>query len=200
MATNHDGDIDGHLQSLGGALRRLRTQRGLSLNELAARTGLSSSFLSLVENGRSDISTGRLLRVAGGLEVGLGDLLELDPPKGPMVVRAGARRSIDVPAEGLHMYPLGDDHADGRISPVFSVIEVGGLVSDLPERAGEDEFVFVLRGRFEATLRDGQVLLLEAGDSVYYGSEHPVRVRNAGDEPLEVLWVGGGGPQAPPRA
>jgi transcriptional regulator with XRE-family HTH domain len=59
-----DGDMKLRLRTLGETLRAIRVERGFSLGEVAEGTDLSTSFLSLVENGRSDISTGRLFRVA----------------------------------------------------------------------------------------------------------------------------------------
>jgi transcriptional regulator with XRE-family HTH domain len=44
---------------LGGALRELRKEKGSSLVQVADATGISKSFLSLVESGRSDITIGR---------------------------------------------------------------------------------------------------------------------------------------------
>jgi transcriptional regulator with XRE-family HTH domain len=49
---------------VGEVIRRLRQQRGLSLRDLAAQSGLSQSFLGAVERGRSDIAVGRLAQVA----------------------------------------------------------------------------------------------------------------------------------------
>lgn len=57
---------------LGTKLRALRTDRGLSIAEVADATGISASFLSLVENGRSDIAIGRLMRLIDFYGVGLG--------------------------------------------------------------------------------------------------------------------------------
>jgi len=45
---------------LGTRLRALRTERGLSLSQLESATSISSSFLSLVESGKSDITISRL--------------------------------------------------------------------------------------------------------------------------------------------
>ena len=87
------------LRTLGGTLRALRIERGYSLGEVALGTDLSTSFLSLVENGRSDISTGRLFRVARFLGVGLGDLLEMEPPRELTVMRADDRQAVEMPAE-----------------------------------------------------------------------------------------------------
>ena len=52
-------------EELGGALRALRRERKLSLGDVSSATGISASFLSLVENGKSDITVGRLMRLAG---------------------------------------------------------------------------------------------------------------------------------------
>jgi predicted transcriptional regulator len=59
-------------RELGRRLRAFRATRGLSLANLAKKTGISSSFLSLVEQGKSDITITRLLRLAKFYEVGLG--------------------------------------------------------------------------------------------------------------------------------
>ena len=76
---------------LGTRLRALRTERGLSLSQLESATRISSSFLSLVESGKSDITISRLLRLADYYDVELGDLVEGS--------RVG-RRTIEVVREG----------------------------------------------------------------------------------------------------
>src|ERR1700760_756807 len=76
---------------LGTRLRALRTERGLSLSQLEAETDISSSFLSLVESGKSDITISRLLRLADYFDVEINDLVE---------GRRVGRRSIEVIREG----------------------------------------------------------------------------------------------------
>ncbi len=61
---------------LGTRLRSLRTGRGISLSQLGAATQISSSFLSLVESGRSDITISRLLRLSDFFDVDLDELVE----------------------------------------------------------------------------------------------------------------------------
>lgn len=178
-----------HLRTLGGTLRGLRVERGHSLGEVALGTGLSTSFLSLVENGRSDISTGRLFRVARFLGVGLGDLLEMDPPREVTIVRAGQRRAVDMPGEGLRMFPLVHDRDDVAMAPVVSELEVGAHLHDLPKTEGVEHFVFVIRGEVEIALEPRQVLVLASGDAAYFGSPGATEVRNAGDHQAVILWV-----------
>ena len=56
----------------GEVLRRLRAQKGLSLREVAGRSGLSQSFLGQLERGETDIALERLARLASvfGHDVG----------------------------------------------------------------------------------------------------------------------------------
>ncbi|MFZ0217298.1 MAG: helix-turn-helix transcriptional regulator [Candidatus Dormiibacterota bacterium] len=64
--------------TLGALLRRHREQHERSLADVALPAGISPAHLSEVERGRKEISTERLLKVAGALEVTVADLyLEL---------------------------------------------------------------------------------------------------------------------------
>lgn len=63
------------LKGLGRAVRDLRRKREMTLRALADASGLSERFLSALESGRSNISVGKLVRLAQALRVQLTDLL-----------------------------------------------------------------------------------------------------------------------------
>ena len=177
------------LRTLGDTLRTLRTERGFSLGEVAVGTDLSTSFLSLVENGRSDISTGRLFRVARFLGVGLGDLLEMDPPRDITVVRADERRSAGMPVDGMTLFPIVSEHDDVAMAPVICEYEVSAHVHDAPPIEGVEHFVFVVQGQIAMALEGVEPLLLGQGDCAYFRSGRRCEVRNAADERSIMLWV-----------
>jgi transcriptional regulator with XRE-family HTH domain len=60
---------------IGQILKRMRTQRKLSIRDVADGSGLSASFLSAVERGESDVSIGRLARIAEFFDQDLGSML-----------------------------------------------------------------------------------------------------------------------------
>lgn len=62
-------------RQVGANLRRLRTHRELSQSKLAERAGLNRSYLSMVENGRRNISLDNLVSLTLALQVELGELL-----------------------------------------------------------------------------------------------------------------------------
>jgi transcriptional regulator with XRE-family HTH domain len=55
--------------AIGARIKRKREQEELSIREVARRTGLTTSFLSLVENGKANVSLDSLRRIAEALEV-----------------------------------------------------------------------------------------------------------------------------------
>lgn len=61
------GHRDAELVLLGRAVRRLREQRGISVEELAGATGTHRKRLEALESGRLDPGYGLLLAVAEGL-------------------------------------------------------------------------------------------------------------------------------------
>jgi transcriptional regulator with XRE-family HTH domain len=79
-------------QRIAGQLRRLRSAAGLSLDALAAKTGVSRSMLSLMERAECSPTAVILERLAVGLNVTLATLFESDPesqaPKEPVQRRA----------------------------------------------------------------------------------------------------------------
>ena len=81
-------------RSVGERLRYVRGQRGLSLETLAERAGISKSFLWGVENDKSGISGERLMKVASVLGASLDYLL-----KGERTPGMEKPKSIEIPRE-----------------------------------------------------------------------------------------------------
>src|SRR6478672_5067788 len=75
---------------LGGAIRALRRERGLTLVQLAAATGLSQPFLSQLELGRSRPSMRSLFRIATALGTTQQALLGLAEPAATVPITAGS--------------------------------------------------------------------------------------------------------------
>lgn len=65
------------VQLLGQNVRRLRTEQGLSQEELAFRAGMKRSYLSDLERGTRNPSVRALGRLAEALKVEAGELLTL---------------------------------------------------------------------------------------------------------------------------
>ena len=78
------------LVTLGGRVRQRRKASGLRIDDAAAFCGVSVDLLSRLENGRSGISTRKLLKVLDGLGLAL-TVVEKDEPLRPGCLDAASR-------------------------------------------------------------------------------------------------------------
>lgn len=163
---------------LGARLRALRHSRGVSLVDVAEGAGISPSFLSMVEQGKSDITISRLMRLVQWFGVSVADLVQEPNPSPVQVVRANRRRSLRLADERISIQML---TADGHhaMMPVINVYDEGGAMTD-PTRHDGEEFVHVIEGRIELTVSGSDPIVLKAGDSAYYRSDAPHSFRNVG--------------------
>src|SRR5438270_48213 len=77
---------------IGLRVRALREASGLSLRDLAQRSGVSAPMLSQVERGETSPTLTVAARIASGLELRLSQLLRLDEGGSVTVVRASQRQ------------------------------------------------------------------------------------------------------------
>jgi transcriptional regulator with XRE-family HTH domain len=172
---------------VGERLRELRRFRRCTLRTVAERSGLSESFLSQVERGRSSASIGSLRRIAEALGVSMADLFEPGGAREPKVLKRDERPALSFGILGrkLLLTPRPLSHLE-----VFAgELEVGGSTGPQPYAHGDSEELFVvLSGQVELEL-DGELFDLEPGDSIDYRSSTPHRVVNAGQERAEVMWI-----------
>jgi transcriptional regulator with XRE-family HTH domain len=66
----------------GHNVRRIRTQAGLSQEELGYRAKLHRTYISSLERGERNVSLENIFAIAEALKVAPGDLLDPSPPKG----------------------------------------------------------------------------------------------------------------------
>src|SRR5687767_15898152 len=79
---------------VGPRVRSLREQMGLSLRDLAGRSGVSAPMLSQVERGETSPTLAVASKIAAGLDLSLSRLLRLDEGGHLAVVRAAERRAV----------------------------------------------------------------------------------------------------------
>src|SRR5919107_6088270 len=99
MATNTEEPVDLRVRR---RLRELRTERGLTLQQVAERASIDVSTLSRLEAGKRRLALDHLPALAAALGVSADELLGARPPLDPRV--RGERRTHD----GLTMWPLSE--------------------------------------------------------------------------------------------
>jgi DNA-binding transcriptional MerR regulator/quercetin dioxygenase-like cupin family protein len=171
---------------LGRRLRALRTANGWSLATVAARSGLSISFLSSVERGQSSISVGNLFKLAdayGTTVPGLG--ADRRPDHRSLLHPAERRRYIADAGRVL----IEDLIADaGALEAQRIEIHPGGGSGEAYTHPGE-EFIYVLTGCLTFLIDETEHYRLTEGDSLYFLSQRRHRWWNDGEVTATVLWI-----------
>ena len=179
---------------IGPRIRQLRERREYTLETLAKQSGCSVEMIAALEAGDLVPSLTPLLRLARGLGVRLGTLLDDQTLDGPAIVRHGdAGTAIHFSGNDpsrkrstLDFHPLAPHKAARNMEPfLIDVHPATGEVA-LNEHEGE-EFIYVLSGRIE--IRYGKdTHQLDAGDSIYYESAVPHHVQALGGD-AKILAV-----------
>jgi transcriptional regulator with XRE-family HTH domain len=181
-ATETSGSLE-----LGERLRAIRVLRRLTLREVADAAGVSESFVSQLERGRSNASVATLQRLAAALGIEISDLFGGDRKSGPRVLRRPERQQLEWGHLGRKA--LLTPKPFHSLEVVAAAFDPGGSTGDEPYTHGDsEELLLVLAGRVHLQL-GSELFDLSAGDSVNYRSSTPHRVSNPGDEQAEVLFV-----------
>jgi quercetin dioxygenase-like cupin family protein/DNA-binding XRE family transcriptional regulator len=167
---------------VGGKLRRLREDNGLSVAELARRAALGDAAVRDFEDGRTVPAVGDLLKMGNVLGVSIGHFFQTRiPDKRVEVVRAADRWTVKARSEaagalGYRYQSLSHGLTEKLMQP-FLVEVPPGQDSALNRSQHEgEEFLFVLGGVLEVEIA-GDKHRLEPGDSIYYDSRQPHTLR-----------------------
>jgi mannose-6-phosphate isomerase-like protein (cupin superfamily) len=151
------------------------------LDELAAATGLTKSYISKVERGQSTPSIAAAMKVARALDVDVAQLFSDDPTATTLTVERAADRTA------AKHHPIASGMLGKAMSPF--VVRPGRQFSTHVhfDHPGQ-EFLFVHSGTIELKYGDG-VTALQTGDCAYFDASQPHRLRQVGDAPAEAIVV-----------
>jgi transcriptional regulator with XRE-family HTH domain len=177
---------------VGQRIRSFREKAELTLNDLAARTGLDEPFLKAIEDEDCYPSLQPLVKIARALGVRLGTFLDDQVSSDPLVVRKAERK------EEMVMHPEGREEASHRFHSLGrgkSDRNMEPFVIEMQPEEGErklsshegEEFILVQSGRMEIVYGEKRAVL-EPGDSAYFNSIVPHYV-GATEGPATIFAV-----------
>lgn len=160
---------------LGTRVRAIRATNGQSLAEVARGTGLTESFLSRLERGKTGVTVSTLRQISTFFGLQIVDLLERESSPSPLVTRAG-----DGPAL------VADAHGRLKASAETLISRVGATLQATLYRSHEsggrfepfshqgEEFVYVLAGSVVYFVGE-RTFELSEGDTIWHSSLDPHR-------------------------
>lgn len=186
---------------LGHRIREERHRRKVTLKELAGRVKISTARLSEIENGHHILDLRQVVSIAEALSLPPGYFL---PEEATCPFQIS--RDADVRARPPHTLPPALSHSGERpnlsfwpLTDVFTGRHIEpalGRIGEMPDdhpfwsHPQEEGLLFCLKGRLEFIIDtpDGTSReQLGPGDSLYYRSDLPHRLRSLESEPAECL-------------
>lgn len=178
---------DQTMAEVGSRIRAMRSRQRLTLKDVAERTGVSVSMLSMLERGVATASIQTLVSVASALGVHMYDLFDKPnrsrvSPVTRLEDQAHVRTSHGAVRRVVH-----NDTSSGVELAVNEYDPGGSSGPGLTHHDGR-EFGVLVSGSLRVDL-DGESHVLRPGDAIAYASTRPHRISNNGDEVATTVWV-----------
>ena len=195
------GDINLEVKALkiGSKVRELRQKKHYTLQDVAAKTGLSKPFLSQIENHHVVPPVATLLKLARAFDVGLAYFFQDEVGVDRIAITRRAervrveRRPHHRKGEVNYIYEALDTKKTNKhMEPFLVEFPVQDTSEMIFMNHEGEEFLHVLEGTLEFRTID-RVEVLGPGDSIYFESELSHSFRCLGEKParaLVVVWTG----------
>lgn len=168
---------------LGEKWRETRLSKNLSIEDVARGTGVSSSYISKIENAQANVSYDVLQKIAGFYGENV-LYYYVSQNKTPRLVRknSGEKFTMDVPGVILETI------ATGNLSVVKYTIPAN-TGRHISQSHNGSELVYILSGTIDYTINDQDFYSLQEGDSLHFNSQIKHRWYNHSQVETTLLWM-----------
>ncbi|HEY4980184.1 MAG TPA: MerR family transcriptional regulator [Candidatus Acidoferrum sp.] len=171
---------------VGGHLLDLRRKQAFTLAQVARQAGVSISFLSSIERGRSKPSIATLQRLAVIYKTSVLSMFGAEKENRAHRLVRQSERKVLKPEPGVQMELLvfGKSQMEPHLFRIAPGVSSGGSY----HHEGE-EFIHVLKGSLEVWLDEVERYTLTPGDTLHFESTHAHRWKSLSEEETILFWV-----------
>jgi transcriptional regulator with XRE-family HTH domain len=176
-------------ENLGRRVKKLRAERGWSLEELAAASGVSRSMLSEIERENANPTLSVTYRISQAFGLTLHDMIETAQAASSIqVIRASDRGQIFRSDRHCQIRTLSPLNLEKDVEFYEVTLREGGALRSQPHYEGTREFLTVEEGavRLESAIDTDE---LKKGDSATYRADVPHAIVNSGKNDALVFLV-----------
>ena len=175
----------GTTPDVGQRIRDLREKQGLSLREVAARSGLSINAISRIERGDNSPTVASLHLIAQALGVSITEFFTQAEAQSVIYVKPSEQSQRK---DGTaYTESLGYGLVDQQLAPFLVTVMPDERPKQPITHAGQ-EFVYCLNGRVDYQIND-TIYVLEAGYSLLFEASQPHTFWNPSLAPAQLLFV-----------
>ena len=169
---------------IGSKIKHLRTQKGLTLAELASRCELTKGFLSQLERDLTSPSITTLSDILEALGTSLSEFFRED--KNERIVFRSQDFFVDE-KENYTVNWIVPNTQKNHMEPLLLELPQNGASFEMQPHSGE-EFGYVLKGRVTLCCDEKRYTLRE-GETFYLNGKTYHQLKNESKNTAKVLWV-----------
>lgn len=178
---------------IGHQIKKLRNAKGLTLDQLAAKSGVSKSMLSQIERNKTNPTVGILWSLTQALSIDIGELLGSAPKVNEKLDNISLVKSHQTPeiqsADGkCTLKILGPLDLVSNMEWYEINMDKNGILDSDPHTKGTREHLTLLTGSIIITT-DKQEKTLEAGDTARYGADVHHSIKNNGNSAAQAILI-----------
>ena len=181
--------MDRELKLLGARMKACREEEGMTLLDLAERSGVAPSTVQKIEKGHMVPTIAVLMKIAGGLRRRVSYFLGDDEGSLDVSHRSAAGRPAMATTNQIRVERLAADLRDPDFDAYEIIVPAGKSSGKEPLRHRGDELAVCLQGEVEFEIGD-QRIVLRVGDSLHFKSKLPHSWRNSGKRAARMIVVG----------
>jgi DNA-binding XRE family transcriptional regulator len=183
------GAVDDIVSEIGPKVRALRTELGLSLQQMGALAEVSAASIHKIERGEMVPTITTLLKLAAAFRRPVSYLINENPgdPNDTCYTPRGTGSVVPLDAGDGEIRTISGPSVRFRSEATISKVPAGFSQSEAAARPGE-ELLFVLAGSVEVEV-DEKKFAMRKGDAVHYLTDRALRWSTQGKQPAELLRI-----------
>jgi transcriptional regulator with XRE-family HTH domain len=179
---------------IGEKVKILRAEKGMSIEDVSQKTGISEATISGIEDHTISPPLGNIVSLAKVFQVTVGEFFGDSADSPFCIVRSDDRKTVSRfssthgKANGYSYESLGHQKQNRQMEPFLVTLTPAENFPVEPNQHDGEEIIFVLEGQVDVRLAD-HTDILNPGDSIYYDSNLPHVISCHGDDPATILAV-----------
>jgi transcriptional regulator with XRE-family HTH domain len=187
---NKEADNIPHPPAIGDNVKKQRLEQKMSLDNLAAASGVSKAMLSQIESSKVNPTVATMWKIAHALKVDFNLLLK---GKGDKVRKFEINRhedltTLDAEEEGVHINVLSPITMAEDLELYILTFQPGAVLKSSPHYPDTEEFLTVLDGKVKVTA-DRNSTVLNEGDVIIYQCDINHSIENLSPQESKVYLV-----------
>lgn len=175
------------LKNLGQRIRQLRKTKGVTLVEMASKTGVAQATLSRIETGTMTGTLESHEKIAEVLGIGLAELYSgVDRRYEEVAHLPTESRKVTHHTNQFQIELLTQESSKKKITPLLITIQGESQIPMESLERGVEKFYFVLEGEVKILL-DSKTYSLKENETLYFDASLPHQISNPGKSRARLL-------------